>query len=60
MVTEPRIRVIVADDHAPTRAGVLASPNRTTWTRNDQRIVAGPDAAAGGPYLRIVVGLGGR
>ena len=25
MVTEPRIRVIVADDHAPTRAGVLAS-----------------------------------
>jgi DNA-binding NarL/FixJ family response regulator len=25
VVTEPRIRVIVADDHAPTRAGVLAS-----------------------------------
>ena len=25
MVTVPRIRVIVADDHAPTRAGVLAS-----------------------------------
>ena len=24
-MTEPRIRVIVADDHAPTRAGVLAS-----------------------------------
>ena len=42
------------------RAGMFVSPNRTTWTRNDQRIVAGPDAAAGGPYLRIVVGLGGR
>jgi DNA-binding NarL/FixJ family response regulator len=25
VVNEPRIRVIVADDHAPTRAGVLAS-----------------------------------
>jgi DNA-binding NarL/FixJ family response regulator len=25
VVTDPRIRVIVADDHAPTRAGVLAS-----------------------------------
>jgi DNA-binding NarL/FixJ family response regulator len=25
VVTNPRIRVIVADDHAPTRAGVLAS-----------------------------------
>ena len=42
------------------RAGVLASPNRTTWTRSGQRIVAGPDAAAGGPYLWLVVGLGGR
>jgi hypothetical protein len=42
------------------RAGVLASPNRTTWTRSGQSIVAGPDAAAGGPFLRVVVGLGGR
>jgi hypothetical protein len=42
------------------RAGVLASPNRATWTRNGQSIVAGPDAGAGGPYLRVVVGLGGR
>lgn len=42
------------------RAGLLASPNRTTWTRNGERIVAGPDAAAGGPYLQVVVGLGGR
>jgi hypothetical protein len=31
------------------RAGLLASPNR-----------AGPDVGAGGPYLRVVVGLGGR
>jgi hypothetical protein len=42
------------------RAGVLASPNRATWTRNGQAIVAGPDAGATGPYLRVVVGLGGR
>jgi len=42
------------------RAGVSASPNRTTWTRDGERIVAGPDAAAGGPYLHVVVGLGGR
>jgi opacity protein-like surface antigen len=42
------------------RAGVLASPNRTTWTRDGQTVVAGPDAAAGGPFLRIVVGVGGR
>ena len=42
------------------RAGVLESPNRTTWTRAGQRIVAGPDAATGGPYLRVAVGLGGR
>jgi hypothetical protein len=42
------------------RGGVLASPNRTSWTRNGQSIVAGPDAAAGGPYVRVVVGLGGR
>jgi hypothetical protein len=42
------------------RAGLLASPNRTTWTRNGQTIVAGPDAAAGGPYLRAVVGVGRR
>lgn len=42
------------------RAGVLAAPNRTTWTRNGQAIVAAPDGAAGGPYLRVVVGLGGR
>lgn len=42
------------------RAGMLMSPNRTTWTRDGQSIVAGPDAAAGGPYLRVVVGVGGR
>lgn len=42
------------------RGGVLASPNRATWTRDGQAIVAGPDAGATGPYLRVVVGLGGR
>jgi hypothetical protein len=42
------------------RAGWLAAPNRTTWTRDGQNIVAGPDAAPGGPFARVVVGLGGR
>jgi len=42
------------------RAGMSASPNRTTWTRNGQTVLAGPDASAGGPYLRVVVGLGAR
>ncbi|MEO6528062.1 MAG: hypothetical protein ABIP93_15685 [Gemmatimonadaceae bacterium] len=42
------------------RAGLLASPNRATWTRNGQTIVAGPDAGATGPYLRVVVGIGAR
>ena len=42
------------------RAGVAASPNRATWTRDGQPVLAGPDAGAGGPYLRVVVGVGGR
>ncbi|MDB4883874.1 MAG: hypothetical protein JWL95_2640 [Gemmatimonadetes bacterium] len=42
------------------RAGLMASPNRATWTRGGQTIVAGPDAGATGPYLRVVVGLGGK
>lgn len=42
------------------RAGMLASPNRTTWMLGARRVVAGPDAAAGGPYVRFVLGLGGR
>jgi hypothetical protein len=42
------------------RAGLLASPNRTTWSRDGDTVVAGPDAAMGGPFLRVVVGYGGR
>lgn len=42
------------------RAGMLAAPNRTTWTRQGQTVVAGPDGGAGGPFLRLVVGVGGR
>ena len=42
------------------RAGMLASPNRTTWTRDGQTVIAGPDAAAAGPYVRVVVGVGVR
>jgi opacity protein-like surface antigen len=42
------------------RAGMLASPNRTTWTRNGQTVIAGPDVAAAGPFVRVVVGVGAR
>jgi hypothetical protein len=42
------------------RAGLAASPNRATWTREGRRIVAGPDAGASGPFLRVMVGLGAR
>ncbi len=42
------------------RAGMLLAPNRTTWTAGGRRVIAGPDASAGGPFLRIVVGAGGR
>ena len=42
------------------RAGVLVAPNRTTWTSGGRAVTAGPDASAGGPFLRVVVGLGGR
>jgi hypothetical protein len=42
------------------RAGLLASPNRATWTRGGQTILAGPDAGATGFYARVVVGIGMR
>ena len=42
------------------RAGYMLAPNRTTWTRGSQTVIAGPDASAGGPFVRIVVGIGGR
>jgi opacity protein-like surface antigen len=42
------------------RAGLLASPNRTSWTRDGDTVVAGPDAAFAGPFARFVVGFGGR
>lgn len=42
------------------RAGVLVAPNRTTWTSGGRAVTAGPDASAGGPFLRVVVGIGGR
>ena len=32
---------------------VLAAPNRTSWTRGGQSIVAGPDASASGPSLPV-------
>ena len=42
------------------RGGYLLAPNRTTWTSSGRPVVTGPDASAGGPFLRIVVGVGGR
>jgi trimethylamine:corrinoid methyltransferase-like protein len=42
------------------RGGRLLSPPRTRWRRVGARVVAGPDAAASGPFLRVVVGVGGR
>jgi hypothetical protein len=42
------------------RAGLCASPNRATWTRSGRRVIAGPDVGAGGPYLRVMAGVGGR
>ena len=42
------------------RVGMLFAPNRTTWTTGGRTVIAGPDASAGGPYLRVVVGIGGR
>ena len=42
------------------RAGVTASPNRTTWSSAGRTVDAGPDGGPGGPYLRVVVGVGGR
>ena len=42
------------------RAGMLFAPNRTTWTSGGRAVTAGPDASAGGPFVRVVVGIGGR
>jgi hypothetical protein len=42
------------------RAGYLLAPNRTTWTARGSEVVAGPDGSAGGPFVRLVVGVGGR
>jgi hypothetical protein len=51
-------------DHAGVvfgvRAGVLVAPNRTTWSAGGRSVIAGPDASSGGPFLRVVVGIGGR
>jgi hypothetical protein len=42
------------------RAGVAVAPNRSTWTREGQRVDAGPDVGPGGPFARVHVGLGWR
>lgn len=42
------------------RGGYLIAPNRTTWTSGGRPVITGPDASAGGPFVRVVVGIGGR
>ncbi len=42
------------------RGGALLSPNRTTWKADGRDVLAGPDASAQGPFLRVVIGIGGR
>lgn len=42
------------------RAGMLFAPNRTTWSAAGSRVIAGPDASAGGPFVRVAIGIGGR
>jgi hypothetical protein len=53
-----------ASDHVGVvfgvRAGMLIAPNRTTWSTGSRAVMAGPDASAGGPFLRIAIGIGGR
>lgn len=42
------------------RGGYLVAPNRTTWASGGRMVITGPDASAGGPFLRVVIGIGGR
>ena len=42
------------------RAGYLLAPNRTRWSSNGRDVIAGPDASAAGPFLRVVIGIGGH
>lgn len=42
------------------RAGLLVAPNRTTWSRGGAEVGAGPDGGPGGPFVRLVVGVGRR
>ena len=41
------------------RAGYLFTPIRPDWRINRIRVTDGPDSAVQGPYLRIIIGLGG-
>lgn len=42
------------------RAGYSLSPHNTTWTSGGRTVIAGPDASSGGPFVRVVIGFGGR
>lgn len=42
------------------RVGYVFMPARSDWRLNSTRVAAGPDVGLGGPYVRFVVGGGGR
>lgn len=42
------------------RVGYVFMPAQSAWRLNSTRVAAGPDVGLGGPYVRFVVGGGGR
>lgn len=42
------------------RVGYVFMPAQSAWRLNSTRVAAGPDMGLGGPYVRFVVGGGGR
>lgn len=42
------------------RVGYVFMPVQSAWRLNSTRVAAGPDVGLGGPYVRFVVGGGGR
>jgi hypothetical protein len=42
------------------RFGYVFMPAQSAWRLNSTRVAAGPDVGLGGPYVRFVVGGGGR
>lgn len=45
---------------AGVRLGYLAAPFESNWSMHGVDVSGGPDASVAGPYIRFVVGAGGR